>query len=562
MDKYCGRRIVKALLFVLVGISVFAGLQKIFVPKRYPYDKTNDTGKLRYFMGEEENSVDVLIFGTSHSSRGILPMEMYELYGIKSYNLSTSVQPIEVTYYTLQEAIKTQKPKVVLWDVSGLYIDYGSQPHWKMILDEMEIGRNKDLFVREYLKKFQDTGETWADLLFPLLGYHTRWKELTKQDFTLIKSNTHYFSKGGQINPTILTGIPVDDMNAIAEGMMQNTVKEVSEYRGQEWNGWEEEDVLYSVDRIDSNIEWLTRIKELCDANRIQFLAVKVPSAYSPQWYASAWTAERHAETEALCEELGISYYDMLYDVDLNIDFEKDTYDRGMHLNLYGARKVSANLGHYLKERYGLSEERSQQWDRDFQSYQKVREVALLELEQDFAAYVNTLTDTYRDKTIFIAASDDMSQGLNEADLNALRALGLREDYSEAFQDSYIAVIQDGKVEYEALSNRPLDYNGVCGRSGKKYELHSSGWWTAAGASVRLDGTEYAVNSRGLNIVVYDDERGLVLDSVGFDTCMEYHTPARNNELINRLEEAFEYYIMEVEDNRKACCRFHDTEAK
>ncbi len=52
-----------------------------------------------------------------------------------------------------------------------------------------------------------------------------------------------------------------------------------------------------------------------------------------------------------------------------------------------------------------------------------------------------------------------------------------------------------------------------------------------------------------MNIVVYDDERGLVLDSVGFDTCMEYHTPIRNNEMINNLEEEFEYYIMEVEDN-------------
>ena len=547
--KYCSKIIFKILTFVIIGIFIFAILQKIFIPKRFPYDKSNDTGKLRYFIGEEENSVDLLVLGTSHSSRGILPMEMYELYGIKSYNLSTSVQPIEVTYYILQEAIKTQNPNVVIWDVSSLYINYADTPHWKMAMDEMKIGKNKERFIEEYLKSFYDTGETMADLLFPLLGYHTRWKELVEQDFKLIKNNKRYFSKGGQINSTVMGGIPVDDMNAIAEGLMQNTVKEVREYNNQVFNEWYEENILYSINIVDSNREWVIKIKELCDANNIQFLAIKVPNAYMPQWYASAWTEEKYKKTKIFCDEIGITYYDMLYDIDLNIDFEKDSYDSGMHLNLYGAQKVSGHLGKYLKEHYQLSEERNKQWDKDLVSYQKVRELALLELEQDFSQYIDKLANGYKDKTIFIAASDDMSQGLNETELSALRSLGLQEDYSKAFQRSYIAVIEDGQVKYEALSNRPLDYSGKCYKTEKKYELHSSGWWTAWGASIKLDGNEYAVNSRGLNIVVYDDERGLVLDSVGFDTCMEYHTPIRNNEMINNLEEEFEYYIMEVEDN-------------
>ena len=64
----------------------------------------------------------------------------------------------------------------------------------------------------------------------------------------------------------------------------------------------------------------------------------------------------------------------------------------------------------------------------------------------------------------------------------------------------------------------------------------------------RSDGTEYAVNTRGMNIVVYDDSRDLVLDSVAFDTWEEVHTPTRNNGRINGFAEAFEQYIMEVED--------------
>ncbi|GFI24496.1 hypothetical protein IMSAGC011_03297 [Lachnospiraceae bacterium] len=172
----------------------------------------------------------------------------------------------------------------------------------------------------------------------------------------------------------------------------------------------------------------------------------------------------------------------------------------------------------------------------------------MLELEQDFVTYINMLANEYKDNTIFIVASDEMSQGLNEIDTNALRMLGLQTDYSIALQHSYIVVIENGKVKYEALSNRPLNYTGICQNSGKRYELYSSGWWTGSGASIKLDGNEYAVNCRGLNIVVYDDKRGLVLDSVGFDTWAEYHTPVRNNGTINWLKEEFERYIMEVED--------------
>ena len=51
-----------------------------------------------------------------------------------------------------------------------------------------------------------------------------------------------------------------------------------------------------------------------------------------------------------------------------------------------------------------------------------------------------------------------------------------------------------------------------------------------------------------MNIVVYDDSRDLVLDSVAFDTWEEVHTPTRNNGRINGFAEAFEQYIMEVED--------------
>lgn len=547
MRKDINKDIFRCLTFLLVGMLIFNILQYVFIPKRPPYDnKTFDEGKMRYYLGEERNNIEVLIFGTSHPARGIFPMEMYESYGIKSYNLSTTIQPLEVTYYMLQEATKSQRPKVIVWDVSNLYINYEDSACWKLAMDDMPIGKNKKFLVERYMEIYNNEGESFIDLMFPLLEYHTRWKELVKQDFSMLRNNKHYFAKGGQINSTINKGFSVDYMNSITDELKQNTIKDIYEYKEEEFCESHEDNALYDIYIDDSNLEWILRIKQMCDANNIQLLAVKVPSVYDPYFYSSAWTTERCEKTHMVCEKYGIVYYDLLYDTDINFDYEKDSFDSGMHLNLYGAQKVSANLGNYLKEHYELSEEHNEQWDKDLMSYQKVRKIALLELEQDFTTYINLLADEYKDKMIFMATSGyNIAAGLNEADKAALKTLGLRIDFSGESGNSFIAVIDNGKVKYEALSNRALDYSGVCDKSKKNYNLCSDGRRIG---SIKLNGGEYVVGADGLNIVVYDDERGLVLDSVNFDTCAEYHTPIRNDNMINQMEQAFESYIMEVED--------------
>ena len=67
----------------------------------------------------EANSVDVLFLGTSHVGKGISPMKIYENTGIKSYNLFTSMQGVESSFFLLENALKRQQPKVVFLDVSS-----------------------------------------------------------------------------------------------------------------------------------------------------------------------------------------------------------------------------------------------------------------------------------------------------------------------------------------------------------------------------------------------------------------------------------------------------------
>lgn len=545
-SKKIGIHISKVICFISIGFLIFCGLEFLLIPKRFSYTDAFDIGKLTGFYDEEEESVDIIIGGTSHAAGGIIPMELYEKYGIKAYNLSTGLQPIEVTYFMLCEALKTQNPRVFIYDASSLYFYGTSDYYWRFVLDNMRMGKNKLTFAKEYCREFNEDDKSLKEALFPLLRHHTRWKTLCKEDFVYPFYNKHDYGKGGIITTTIVpSNVSVEYMNEVAAEMLQDTKRMINICENDfEFNDFTEDD-LYNVSIPQDNIMWFKKIRDLCQENDIEFLVVKVPSIDYPQEYRSAWTDVKYIKTRELCDKYGIVYYDLLYDTDVNLDWEMDSFDGGQHLNLLGAQKVSENIGEYLKTYYELSSAYNELWNKDLFEYKKMRSLAHLQMEQELSEYISLLLNEYNDKTILIAASDDMSASLTEEEVACLKELGLKTDFSCAFQKSYIAVLENGEVIYEALSNRQLSYKAVCDKSRAKMELFSSGWLTGSDMSIKLNDVELAYNGRGMNIVVYDGERNLVLDSVCFDTYGEYHPALRDNVETNEFKKKFERYIVE-----------------
>lgn len=540
------KNLIKSTFFCVGAVLLFAMMSAVFTPKRLPYIKDNDGGKILCFLGEKENSIDVLICGTSHAARGILPMELYESYGIKAYNLSSPAQPIEATYYILKEALKSQKPVLFIYDVSSLYFDR-DESYWRYVLDEMPLGENRILLAKECVKEGENVTSSVTELTVPFLGYHTRWAQLMEDDFAIFHRNRRHFGKGGTLVSTVVGGdISAETMNWIAGQLLQDTELVESGFR--EGGGYEEREVntAYNVTAPEDKFSWLLKIKQLCEENNIQFLAIKIPVTYYPQVYDATWVEEKYRRLRALCDEYGIAYYDLQYETDLKLDMEKDSHDGGMHLNLNGAQKVCTDLGYYLEKHYDLPGENDEQWDRDLLLYEGQRKIAQLQMEQDLSAYVTTLANEYKDRSIFIVASD-MLQGLSRNEIAVFQKLGLQMFSADDFRDAYVAVIENGNVKYEALSNRQLDYEGICGQEESKLSLHSSGWKTSSHTSIMISDREYTCGNRGIQIVVYDNKRDLVLDSVCFDTFLEDHKAMRDNHLINNLMEEVERYLIENE---------------
>lgn len=128
----------------------------------------------------------------------------------------------------------------------------------------------------------------------------------------------------------------------------------------------------------------------------------------------------------------------------------------------------------------------------------------------------NKITNLYtylyqlQGKTFIITVYDDASVSWNDNLQSLLERCGLKGGFG--YRDSYIGFVDKGKVVYENFGHETLEYF-----NGQNIYVRSSGYEHGVTNSIiSVDGIDYSIKSRGLNIVVLND--GKVIDSVSFDT--------------------------------------------
>ena len=113
--------LLKAAVLTVVVLLFVTFVNRMFVMKKY-YDTTwPSTSSFADFYQLDKNTVDVLFLGSSHGVSSFSPPKLYDDYSIRSYNLSSELQSLLVSYYWLKEALRYQTPKVVVLDT---YIAY------------------------------------------------------------------------------------------------------------------------------------------------------------------------------------------------------------------------------------------------------------------------------------------------------------------------------------------------------------------------------------------------------------------------------------------------------
>ena len=106
----------------------------------------------------------------------------------------------------------------------------------------------------------------------------------------------------------------------------------------------------------EKNAVYLEKIADLCRENGVELALMKGPGMY-PEW------GEPYEEQiREFADERGLVYMNtLLHMEEIGLDLSEDTYDEGLHLNVYGAEKLSVWLGKQLKEQYDFTDFREQE---------------------------------------------------------------------------------------------------------------------------------------------------------------------------------------------------------
>ena len=181
------KKIIRIIAIILIPTACLYFLQLLFMPK-YVSD-INEGSMIEEYYKSSKNH-DVLILGDCEVYENISPVTMWEEYGITSYIRGSSEQLIWQSYYLLEDTLKYETPKVVVLNVLAMQqSEAKSEAYNRMTLDGMRWSFSKLNSIKESMTE----EESFASYVFPILRYHSRFSQLTKEDFeyfTKKKKNT------------------------------------------------------------------------------------------------------------------------------------------------------------------------------------------------------------------------------------------------------------------------------------------------------------------------------------------------------------------------------------
>jgi len=526
---HSGKRLLHTLGFILLGLAILMPVQRVLTPKwTYPIQPP--------MMALEQGvRTQVLFLGSSQIYSDISPMEIYEEYKITSLALSTPRQQMALSYDLLLEVLKSWTPQVVVLEISSLIIGQAAEAidYWGLMLAQTPLSAFKLKDAWSYTENAveEGSGNGFQRELFgalcPLYHFHSRWCELNAGDFAPVDSNTFTsYSMGFWVTPQVQKSKEtVDTMNAVAAAMNASSVLRVDQFvDGQKEAVVSEADVLYDPQLSRINVLYFEKIVQLCNEKGIALQLIKCPSIGNPvgDQDRKPWTWQLHAMMEKLTQARGVPFLDLLYDEELGIDWQNDTFDAGMHLNVRGAKKVSHYLGGYLKFAYQLPEVSDPFYEEALPFYRQTEQLAMQLTEPELSSWIDRVLCSDRDLTVLLAACEDMSLGLTREHIQALQRIGLQTDFSGlTFGDTFVAVWEhhmDGgnSIPYEAVSNRELSYHYET-PEGVKMDLISRGGYQYGDVSVKVKDTEQAVVCRGLHLIVFDRQADAVVDGMCVD---------------------------------------------
>lgn len=321
--KQSGRRrnvvfLIKSLLFLCIFFLLYSAADSVL-----RFKNQNGPGEMEEYYDLPSDTVDVLILGSSHAGVNIKTTDLWNNHGIAAYKLWGSMAPVWNSYYDLEEALKYQTPKVVIYDVHGAVLgaEYSSYEHLINNTAGMRLSKTKIDAVNASTPD-EDTREA---ILLGMPVYHSRYAEITEDDFLSFPWNKKNQIQESTNNVTNHTPNTIPDFSNITE----------------------------SSDLSEKEETYLRKMIELCHAKGIALELVAAPYHYPDT------EGRRMKRVAEIAGEYGIRFtnFNATYQK-YGIDPETDYLDES-HFNRYGLAKYARAIAEDVLSAYNLLDRRN-----------------------------------------------------------------------------------------------------------------------------------------------------------------------------------------------------------
>ena len=267
------------------------------------------------YLAEPEESLDVLMVGSSIVYCDVIPAAVWEESGIKSYVMAGPEQTIPISCAYVREACRSQKPQAILLEMSGMFFrEY--QDYTKANLSTMPFSWNRFYAAFTAAEPAERLG-----ICFPLYNYHYRWTEAKGEEL----------AEHRDVQPDLLAGYTC--LNTVSPQKLQ-----------------ENNERVLDTETYAENLKAVLRLRDFCDRRGIRLIPYFAPcAARNPDALRKTLRDDLEAAGLPLCD-LSIPTEDM------HISMETDWQD-WLHFNVFGAEKFSVWLGGYLRDELDIRTE-------------------------------------------------------------------------------------------------------------------------------------------------------------------------------------------------------------
>lgn len=315
-------RVIKITAFLILVILLLSQLNSLLNPAK----------QFSSFYSQDNDTIDVLCIGNSAIYANINPAILWETYGIAAYDFCGSGQPPYITYYYLKEAFKTQKPKLVIYDI---YTMVSPEEYTPLDGAAANVSGFK-MFSENKLEAIKACAEP-DNYLSLLLGFPIYHKNIT----TLLDNPRKFL----QLDTFGSYGKGFESVNSLS-----SFTNEIQVYEGY-------------ADIPPKNLEYLNKIIELTHENGAELLLIKCP------YYLSEYHDKVYNSVEKVAQENNVNFINMnrIYE-ELNFNYTYDLCDV-CHLNRNGSKKVSQYLAQYIYDNYDIPDRRGKSEYSSWEEY-------------------------------------------------------------------------------------------------------------------------------------------------------------------------------------------------